>query len=383
MAKITLTDLANLQNETTAVNAINANNAAIETAMENTLSRDGTVPNTMGANLDMNSNQILNLPAPASASSPVRLQDVVDSATIASVPPVGTSGAVVGLLNANNTHSGNNTFSGTNTFSGANTVTLASGLVGTPSLTFSGDTDTGVYRPGANALAFSTGGTEAMRATGGALRVGLVGSFTGTEKLSVNGFAVIGTETTGPALLLGDTGAGSAVIGNFYAQDVEFRSNNTERMRLGSAGGLTIGPNGTTNLGASTLNVASSIRSGGSILSTSPTAGVGYLTGAGGTVTQATSKSTGVTLNTLCGQITTNNAALAAATIVSFTVTNSAVAAADSIILNHQSGGTVGSYTLNAQPAAGSFTINIRNNTAGSLGEALVINYAVIKGVTS
>lgn len=57
MSKLTLTDLANLQNETTAVNAINANNAAIETAMENTLSRDGTSPNTMGATLDMNSNR--------------------------------------------------------------------------------------------------------------------------------------------------------------------------------------------------------------------------------------------------------------------------------------------------------------------------------------
>src|SRR6266436_6918774 len=60
MSKITLTDLANLQNETTAVNAINANNATLKTASDNTLSRDGTSPNTMGANLDMNGFQILN-----------------------------------------------------------------------------------------------------------------------------------------------------------------------------------------------------------------------------------------------------------------------------------------------------------------------------------
>lgn len=116
MTKITLTDLANLQNEATAVTAINNNNATLETAIDNTLSRDGASPNTMGSNLDMNSNQILNLPDPAGADSPVRLRDVVDSPTIASIPPVGASGAVVGLLNANNTHSGNNSFSGTNTF---------------------------------------------------------------------------------------------------------------------------------------------------------------------------------------------------------------------------------------------------------------------------
>lgn len=63
MAKLTLTDLASLANATTAINAINANSALIETAMENTLSRDGTSPNTMSANIDMNSNDLLNVDA--------------------------------------------------------------------------------------------------------------------------------------------------------------------------------------------------------------------------------------------------------------------------------------------------------------------------------
>ncbi len=109
MSKISLTNLVNLQNETTAVNAINANSAVLTTALDNTLSRDGTTPNTMGANLDMNNNQILNLPSPSSTSSPARLIDVVSNPTI-QVPPVGTSGATVPLLNANNTFSGTNTF---------------------------------------------------------------------------------------------------------------------------------------------------------------------------------------------------------------------------------------------------------------------------------
>jgi hypothetical protein len=61
MAKLTTSDLTSLTNETSAVNTINNNNALIETALENTLSRDGTTPNTMSADLDMNGNDLLNI----------------------------------------------------------------------------------------------------------------------------------------------------------------------------------------------------------------------------------------------------------------------------------------------------------------------------------
>lgn len=110
MPKITLTDLVNLENQTTAVNAINANNAALEAALEKTLSRDGTQPNQMSATLDMNSNQIINLPAPGNPTSPLRLQDVIDGISTTTAT-TGTSGHSVPFLD------GNNTFSGTNTFS--------------------------------------------------------------------------------------------------------------------------------------------------------------------------------------------------------------------------------------------------------------------------
>jgi hypothetical protein len=53
------------------------------------------------------------------------------------------------------------------------------------------------------------------------------------------------------------------------------------------------------------------------------------------------------------------------------------------LVLNHVSGGTFGAYTLNARAAAGSATIDVRNVTAGSLGEAIVIGYAVVKAVTA
>ena len=115
----------------------------------------------------------------------------------------------------------------------------------------------------------------------------------------------------------------------------------------------------------------------------SSTGKVGYATGAGGTVTQATSKATGVTLSKSTGQITLNAAALASDTTVSFTLTNTVIEAGDILIMNHISGGTAGSYLLNAQSAAGTASINVRNITAGSLSEAIVIAFAVIKAVTA
>lgn len=109
----------------------------------------------------------------------------------------------------------------------------------------------------------------------------------------------------------------------------------------------------------------------------------GYGTGAGGTVTQATSKSTGVTLNTRCGQITMNGALLATGTAVSFTLTNSEIAATDVLLINNSGVGTLGAYLFGARCAAGSATITIRNLTAGDLSEAIVINFILIKASTT
>lgn len=109
----------------------------------------------------------------------------------------------------------------------------------------------------------------------------------------------------------------------------------------------------------------------------------GYTTGAGGSVTQATSKSTTAVLNAVCGFVTMNNAALAADTIVSFQLTNSTVAAADLIICCHTSGGTTGAYTINGRPGTGLINFDVRNNTAGSLSEAVAIRFAVVKAVSA
>lgn len=75
MAKLTISNLTTL-GPGSAVTTINSNNDAIEAAMEKTLSRDGTSPNSMESNLDMNSYRIENLVAAVSDTEPVRLAEM-------------------------------------------------------------------------------------------------------------------------------------------------------------------------------------------------------------------------------------------------------------------------------------------------------------------
>ena len=112
---------------------------------------------------------------------------------------------------------------------------------------------------------------------------------------------------------------------------------------------------------------------------------MGYPTGTGGTVTQATSKSTGVTLNKVSGQITMNAATLNRNTGVTFTLTNSFIAATDVVLVNIASGATANSYTATVDAvAAGSCTIHLHNNTTGTdLSDAVVLNFVIIKGAHS
>ena len=115
------------------------------------------------------------------------------------------------------------------------------------------------------------------------------------------------------------------------------------------------------------------------------TTGIGYPSGSGGAVTQATNKTTGVTLNTPTGVITMDDASLAAAAEATFTVTNSSVAATDTIVASIASGDTAGQHIVGVTAvASGSFKLTVTNVTASTATTAaIVINYAVIKGVSS
>ena len=223
-----------------------------------------------------------------------------------------------------------------------------------------------------------------------------------TKKVTTTNVAAAAWELTGDKsladtsnIVLG-TGTGSKIgtattqkLGFYNATPVVQPALTADLLDSLQALGLVASGAGNTplNLSAGALTAgattATSVASTGAVTSSSATAGIGYATGAGGTVTQASNKTTGVTLDKSTGRITLHNATLNANTTVSFVLTSSAIAANDLLVLNHVSGGTAGAYTLNAQAAAGSASINVRNVTAGNLGEAIVIGFAVIKAVAA
>lgn len=129
-------------------------------------------------------------------------------------------------------------------------------------------------------------------------------------------------------------------------------------------------------IGAATgtsLAVTGALRSSG-------TAGVGYSTGAGGVVIQGTSRTTGVTINKITGQITLFSAAGTTAA-TTFTVTNSTVNTTDAIILTQHTGTDL--YDLMVtKTTLGSFDITFRT-TGGTTTEQPIFNFVVIKGTDS
>jgi hypothetical protein len=113
---------------------------------------------------------------------------------------------------------------------------------------------------------------------------------------------------------------------------------------------------------------------------------LGFVAGrkVGGVVTQATNKATAVTLDKVCGTVTMNGAALAAGVEVSHTVNNATVKAGDVVVVSIKSGATAGAYNAQVDAVAdGSFRVSISNQSAGSLSEAIVYNFAVIKSVAN
>jgi hypothetical protein len=232
-------------------------------------------------------------------------------------------------------------------------VVVPSGTAASPSISASGDSDTGIFFPSGNTLGITTGGVERIR-TG-----------SGETKLSTD-------------LKLDDGGTFTTTV-----QCVTPTANRTISFPdLTGTVALVAGSNGQVPYNASGVLAGSST-------TFSPTDGTrfivpfGYGTGAGGAVTQATNKSTAVTLNANCGQITMHNATLSGDTTVSFGLSNSTVASGDVLVLNHVAGGTFGSYLLNARTVASSGTIDVRNITGSGLGEAIVIGFAVIKATIS
>jgi hypothetical protein len=126
-----------------------------------------------------------------------------------------------------------------------------------------------------------------------------------------------------------------------------------------------------------TVAMLSDITTG--FISTSPTDGMGYGTGAGGAVTQTTSKSTDVTINKICGKITLASGSILAGDIAFFTVFNSTCSTNDIVLLNLINANgewyTCGLLGI----GAGNFSVYIKNNDTVSRNETLVLRYAIFR----
>ena len=149
-------------------------------------------------------------------------------------------------------------------------------------------------------------------------------------------------------------------------------------------GAVTFGSGGGQSYFISQANFTAALRSSNAVTSSSASAGIGYATGAGGTVTQTTSRTTGVTLNTMTGLITCNNASLAAGAEAAFVVTNSSVAATDTVIVNVVSSSTGTPVAFVTAVSAGSFTVTLSNLHASTADTtADTIRFTVIKSVSN
>jgi hypothetical protein len=255
----------------------------------------------------------------------------------------------------------------------------------------SSGTNQGFINGYSNAAAVASLG---IQVNGGALSIGNSGTVT-----TINGTTASTSTTTGSLVNAGGFGnAGAAYFGSTITASGVIASSTGLTATSGNAlqvnnslndAAATIFNSGTTGASVINFRTASTTRLTiadtvatftTSVRSTSATGGIGYATGAGGAVTQGTSRTTGVTLNNVCGAITLFTAA-GSATWQSFTVTNSAVAATDTIIVNQRSGTDLYMISVTAV-GAGSFRISYAT-TGGTTSEAPIFNFSVIKAVSS
>lgn len=218
--KITLNNVGSLIDATTAANIINGNNATVQVAFDNTLSRDGSAPNQMEAALDMNSQPILNLPAPVSDNSPLRLQDLesfVGGGVISGLP----SGGVTGQVLAKNSNTSYDVKWGNSVTSVG--LALPSDLTITNSPVVTTGTLTGAWAvtpTGTGSMVRSTSPTLITPALGTPSAVVLTNA-TGTASGLTAGHVTTNANLTGPITSVGNatsvaaqTGTGSTFVMN-------------------------------------------------------------------------------------------------------------------------------------------------------------------------
>lgn len=271
-------------------------------------------------------------------------------------------------------------------------------------------TGTGTYLP----MIFATGGSERMRIdTSGSALVNL-----STPRAFANGVVtpLFQVASAGPGAGIGATrfsstvdshsrlvlarsgsdtlGTDAVVPSNATLGSVEFQGHDGTAYQVRAfVRGVVEGSVSASNLPTAIIFFTGStgaserlrIDSTGNVLVTNNTGGLGYGTGAGGTVTQGSGsgKATTVTLNRPTGQITMNSATLNAGAVVTFQLNNSLIANTDQLIATLSDDFSPANYSIRCSVGTGRGRISLTNISAGNLTEAVVLNFAIIKGATS
>lgn len=244
----------------------------------------------------------------------------------------------------------------------------------TEALVRSGQIGTGSYLP----LSFLTGNTSRFTiSTTGKFSIGGAASAWDTDKTPIQ------FVTAWSSLWSHDTNKTIGICANYYfaaGGRTSIGAAASTEVQAGS-GGVYIRnyPSVAANTLVGAALVDFNVTPAGAQLSTPQL--LGYGTGAGGTVTQPTNKSTAVTLNKPCGRITTHNASLPGGTSVAFTFNNSLIGTDDGVDVWCSSPQNYKVRT--GVPSTGSVPVYIENTTISGLSDALTINFRVLKGATS
>lgn len=248
---------------------------------------------------------------------------------------------------------------------------FAAGSAALPSISTAGDANTGMWFPAADTIAWSTGGIER-------LRVDADGAITGAVTAGAEAFKISSdTASVNSRHRFNTTSATSSVA--YCLSNSNGGVNTQMSLVLGGGGSTSFYVNQSAAAGSTSGTQSLSLFTDGTIAQVA-VAPLGYGTGSGGTVTQATSRTTGVTLNKPTGAITLFTAA-GSATATTFTVTNSLISATDTVVLSVKSATNVYIAFVTAV-AAGSFNVTFWT-TGGTASDAPVINFALMKGVAA
>lgn len=216
---------------------------------------------------------------------------------------------------------------------------------------------------------------NALSGSGGITTVGTVNALNcdATANVTAQGYIIGGAIASNSLLIAAGNITGANLIGPL--------ANGTSNIAITSSGNIAMTVGGVANVivvSSTTLNTGNVAATGG--ITSAGALGIGYAAGAGGVITQLTSRTTSVIINKTTGSVTLCSAAGTNA-YQTFTVTNSTVAVNDVIIINQKSGtDQYEAYVTNV--AAGSFKITFAT-TGGTTVEQPVFSFAVIKGVAA